>query len=266
MASHSTFGEPLADVLYMAEHEAMYISFADKELPWKSDRAKFAIKVYVGGINAVSGERANEPGIARYRRAKALASSTNIQDYVVVPLQKWLDGVAVTPGRVRQFVTTPFGSGHSVEAQMTQEEVNGGISIEITPTKPPPPVEFPDSSQARKVPIPRPTATMRNANHSHAMSSEGDNPPPPQPAPRPPPWLDNPSNLLLNLFLRDLDSGRTFALANVPLTSTVEQLRELNPTKADSDFYRLLYGGKELEDGISSLMCLQAYADRICRT
>jgi len=34
---------------------------------------------------------------------------------------------------VRQFVAMPFGSGHSVEAQVTGRDAAGGIQVEVTP-------------------------------------------------------------------------------------------------------------------------------------
>jgi hypothetical protein len=40
---------------------------------------------------------------------------------------------------VRQFVAMTFGSGHSVESQITGQDAAGGIQIEVTPYKAPPP-------------------------------------------------------------------------------------------------------------------------------
>jgi hypothetical protein len=68
--------------------------------------APFAIKVWIGGINAISGGRRVESQKEAYER-------TNVpqhQDYIVVPEQKWLDGGCVDSGLVRQFVATPVGS------------------------------------------------------------------------------------------------------------------------------------------------------------
>lgn len=55
-----------------------------------------------------------------------------MQDYIITPDQLWLDGVASHDGRVRQFVAMPLGSGYSVEAQVTGEEVVGGLQFEVT--------------------------------------------------------------------------------------------------------------------------------------
>jgi hypothetical protein len=52
-----------------------------------------------------------------------------IQDHVVVSEQKWHGGIVSCNGRIRQFVAMPFGSGYSVEAQVTGEEVTGGPAI-----------------------------------------------------------------------------------------------------------------------------------------
>jgi ubiquitin len=93
----------------------------------------YAIKIFVGGVNAVSGEPAVETAATMLRRRNRLSQNKPIQDYVVVPDQLWLDGIATDTGKVRQFVAMPVGSGYSVEAQVTGEEVTGGIQFEIIP-------------------------------------------------------------------------------------------------------------------------------------
>lgn len=123
----------------MYQREAMWIGFHCKK------GGVYMIKIYVGGVNAVSGETAVEGVATRLKRWK-IASSTSqkwkkrllLQDYVVVPDQLWLDGVVHADGSVRQFVVMPFGSGYSVEAQLTGEEVTGGLQFEVTPLKVPP--------------------------------------------------------------------------------------------------------------------------------
>lgn len=93
----------------------------------------YAIKAFVGGVNIVSGEPAIETAATRLRRRTLLSQNKSIQDYLVVPDQPWIDGIATSAGRVRQFVAMSMGTGCSVEAQMTGEEVTGGIQFEITP-------------------------------------------------------------------------------------------------------------------------------------
>lgn len=63
------------------------------------------IKIYVGGINAISGEPAVEYFSTRLYRQAHIAklsgkgsNSSSRQDYVVVPGQKWLDGIAKSDG------------------------------------------------------------------------------------------------------------------------------------------------------------------------
>ncbi|OJA12587.1 hypothetical protein AZE42_06910 [Rhizopogon vesiculosus] len=56
------------------------------------------------------------------------------KDYVVVPKQPWLDGIATGPGVVKQFVAVPYGSGYSIEHQITGTETTGGIQFEVIPT------------------------------------------------------------------------------------------------------------------------------------
>lgn len=61
--------------------------------------------------------------------------SQNAQDYIVVPTQRCIDGVAVKSGVARQFVAMPLGQGYTVEAQIKGEDVMGGLQLEITPAK-----------------------------------------------------------------------------------------------------------------------------------
>jgi hypothetical protein len=103
----------------------MWISFTSEK--------KYAIKIYVGGVNAVSGEPAFENSASSLRRRERLARGQSIQDYVVSPDQLWLDGISTSSGQVRQFVAVPMGSGYSVEAQVTGKEDVGGLQFEITP-------------------------------------------------------------------------------------------------------------------------------------
>lgn len=113
--------------LSMYQKEAMWIRF--------ESTAPFLIKIYVGGVNAISGEHAAEEDAdgVKQRRADLEQSGHSIQDYVVVPGQEWIDGVAVKAGLVRQFVAMPMGDGYSVEAQLTGKETVGGLQLEITP-------------------------------------------------------------------------------------------------------------------------------------
>ncbi|KIY01351.1 uncharacterized protein Z520_02903 [Fonsecaea multimorphosa CBS 102226] len=111
--------------LPMYQREAMWINF--------TANSPFAIKVYVGCVNAISGEPAAGSASAKQRRALLVSQGEPIQDYMVVPGQSWLDGIASSNGIVKQFVATPLGEGYTVEAQITGHEENGGLQIEITP-------------------------------------------------------------------------------------------------------------------------------------
>lgn len=124
--SPSLLGDKLTGT-FLAEKEAMWIKF--------KARAPFIVKVYAGGINAISGEHRDEDISTKFRRVKDHLSGKKTQDYAVLPDQLWLDGIAVSPGVVRQFVAMPLGEGYGIEAQMTGHEVTGGLQFEFTPLK-----------------------------------------------------------------------------------------------------------------------------------
>jgi hypothetical protein len=111
--------------LPMYQREAMWIQFSALE--------PFALKIYVGGVNAISGVPINERPEKALERLR-IADKVK-QDYVVLPEQPWLDGIASEDGKIMQFVAMPKGSGYSVEAQVTGEEKIGGLQFELTPVK-----------------------------------------------------------------------------------------------------------------------------------
>ena len=98
------------------QREAMFLSF-------KATNDNFAMRTFVGGINAISGLPWNSPPSQRPSK----------QDYVSVPTQKFLDGIAVGQGTVRQFIAMPLGSGYSVEKQVAGKEDVGGMQLEVIP-------------------------------------------------------------------------------------------------------------------------------------
>ncbi|KAM0248958.1 hypothetical protein ACHAP5_003167 [Fusarium lateritium] len=118
--------------LPMYQREALWINFKLNSHWPPFAKSRYAIKIYVGGINAISGEPAVPNAATSLRRRNLLKNGKTLQDYIVVPDQYWLDGIAVEPGQVRQFVAMPVGTGHSVEAQMTGEETTAGIQFEIS--------------------------------------------------------------------------------------------------------------------------------------
>jgi len=121
--------------LPMQPGEAMWIGFSGAA--WKPN----AVKVVVGGINAVTGE----PEQAAHSLGEA-------QDYLVCPLQPWLDGFNAGGGRIRQFVAMPLGEGYGVEAghgmaeqgtlAITAFEPRPGRFPDAPPPAPPGPVRF----------------------------------------------------------------------------------------------------------------------------
>ncbi|MFF0105885.1 hypothetical protein [Streptomyces hirsutus] len=94
--------------------EALWLSFAGTEEP-------AALQVGVGKVCAVSGR----PWSDRPARSP--------QNYVVLPRQRWLDGINSGKGTVRQFVAVPLGLGATVEGQVTGEEVWGGVQLQCFP-------------------------------------------------------------------------------------------------------------------------------------
>ncbi|KAF2178128.1 hypothetical protein K469DRAFT_676307 [Zopfia rhizophila CBS 207.26] len=109
--------------LPMWQREAVWINFDMGVGRWAT---KYAVRVFVGRVNAVSGLLMDEDPSQK-------EGQNSQQDYVVIPGQQWLDGICVAPGVVRQFVAMPLGSGYTVEGQKSSEEKYGGLQIEVIP-------------------------------------------------------------------------------------------------------------------------------------
>ncbi|KAI4919452.1 hypothetical protein J4E90_001586 [Alternaria incomplexa] len=102
----------------MWQREAMWLNF-------EPTKRKCAVRIFMGHVNAISGLTMEE---TTNNESEELE-----QDYIVIPGQRWLDGICVAPGIVRQFVAMPLGSGYTVEGQKTSKEQHGGLQLQITP-------------------------------------------------------------------------------------------------------------------------------------
>jgi len=135
----------------------MWISFSC------NDRTCYVIRPFVGGVNAISGESLTGDMQSVLRRLNFVAENKQ-QDYLVLPRQHWLDGIATSPGVIKQFVATPmlspaqqdirrslrqereirrtqdpntdqgdFEFGASIELQLTGYDRTGGFQLAIIP-------------------------------------------------------------------------------------------------------------------------------------
>jgi hypothetical protein len=109
-------------MLPMYQSEAMWLKFNASYVD-DQDYYPFAIKIATGKSNAVSGKPWDKE---LHRRP---------QDYVVAPIQQWLDGYCVEKGVIRQFVAMPFGAGYTAEEQLTGEAEHGGLQIMVFPMR-----------------------------------------------------------------------------------------------------------------------------------
>ncbi|KAG1724617.1 ubiquitin family-domain-containing protein [Suillus lakei] len=116
----------------MVEKGGLFIAMYQREAMWLqfNSNKKFAIRIYVGGVNGITGEPMIPNMTTLLKRQNGVEKK---QDYIVVPPQPWLDGIATGPGMVKQFVAVPYGSGYSIEYQITGSETTGGIQFEVIP-------------------------------------------------------------------------------------------------------------------------------------
>ncbi|MCX6982874.1 MAG: hypothetical protein NTV08_19295 [Verrucomicrobia bacterium] len=100
-------------IIPLYQREALFLEFSG--VKWRPTIGKVA----VGRVNAVSGKPYD------------LKIRAHLQDYVVIPDQRWLDGINSGTGTVKQFVAMPLGEGYTIEAQVTDEEKHGGFQIVV---------------------------------------------------------------------------------------------------------------------------------------
>ena len=119
----ATWQEQSGYFIAMYQREALWLGFDGAD--WKPN----AVKVAVGGVNAVSGT-VWEEGL-----------DDQEQNYLVCPDQPWLDGINAGDGFIKQFVASPLGADNTVEGQITGREETGGIQLVVYEPKP---GRFPD--------------------------------------------------------------------------------------------------------------------------
>ncbi|KAJ8587983.1 hypothetical protein M405DRAFT_277481 [Rhizopogon salebrosus TDB-379] len=116
----------------MVEKGGLFLPAFEREAMWlrfTSDK-QFAIRIYVGGVNGITGEPMIPNMASLLKRQNGVEKK---QDYIIVPEQPWLDGIATSSGKVKQFVAIPYGSGYSIEHQITGSETTGGMQFEVIP-------------------------------------------------------------------------------------------------------------------------------------
>jgi hypothetical protein len=107
------------------EHGGVILPMYQSEALWLNFRGSYpcAVRVATGKIDAVTGKEL-KAGLER-----------KPQNYLVVPLQPWLDGYCVKKGIIRQFVAMPLGAGYTAEEQITGEAEYGGLQLVVHPMK-----------------------------------------------------------------------------------------------------------------------------------
>ena len=133
----------------MYQREALWLGFHGA--PWKPN----AVKVAIGRVNALTGEP-DGPKL-----------TGEPQNYLVAPLQPWLDGIKTDRDAVRQFVAMPLGRGHTVEAALTGEERHGAIQISVFEPRP---GRFPEAPPAGQE---TPSGPMRSRSPAMGLGAGG---------------------------------------------------------------------------------------------
>lgn len=105
-------------VVPIYQREAMFLRFEAAE--WKPN----AVQIGSGGINVLTGEKFPS------RLTK------HPQNYIVCPLQPWLDGFKTGSSKVNQFVAMPLGSGITAAEQLSGKTDEPSLYIRIIEPQP----------------------------------------------------------------------------------------------------------------------------------
>lgn len=110
------------------DDDALFVPLYQREALWVGFQGELwppvAVQIETGRVNVLSGE------------ADGNSLKNSPQNYLVCPRQPWLDGINTGEGTIRQFVATPLGSGHSIEAAIRGEEKKGGVQIAVYDPRP----------------------------------------------------------------------------------------------------------------------------------
>jgi hypothetical protein len=108
----------------IVEKGGIFLPIWSREALWmefnSENDQKYAFRIYVGCINAVTGDSMDQ-------NSSTQETSEQRQDYVVVPGQAWLDGICTEEGIVRQFVSMARKCNHIVQESSRRNFVNPRI-------------------------------------------------------------------------------------------------------------------------------------------
>lgn len=108
-------------ILPMYQSEAMWLGFRPAYSVVHRAFYPFAVKIEVGGADALTGRRS------------AAGIHQSPQDYLAVTAQSWLGGYRSPDGRVLQFSAMPLGSGYTPVTAETERALGGPLRISIFP-------------------------------------------------------------------------------------------------------------------------------------
>jgi hypothetical protein len=136
-------------------HDAVFVPLFQREALWLGFDGRWwhpnAVTLAAGGINVISGQQAAD------------SLSPDVQDYLVVPDQPWLDGFHLEPGVIRQFVAAPLGWNATVAEQLGSQDASA-LRIRVFDAVP---GRFPDQ------PPPEPTRVLEGAPMSLPALEQG---------------------------------------------------------------------------------------------
>ncbi|PTD02116.1 hypothetical protein FCULG_00012190, partial [Fusarium culmorum] len=115
--------------LSMAQKGGLFIPMYQREAMWINFESKclYAIKVFVGGINAVSGEPSVEDAATSLRRRNLILQDRSVQDYIVTPDGLILADYKIEDGSTLHMVQRLRDGGGGPRPQKEMNVAAGGL-------------------------------------------------------------------------------------------------------------------------------------------
>ncbi|KAG1767368.1 hypothetical protein EV702DRAFT_1147118 [Suillus placidus] len=222
----------------MVEKGGLFIAMYQREAMWLqfNSNKTFAIRIYVGGINVITGEPMVPNMATLLERQNGIKKK---QDYIIVPSQPWLDGIATGRGMVKQFAAVPYGSGYSIEHQITGSETTGGLQIEVIPA-------YQASVHLKGVDIHRTPHELGLSLGSETTMTNLNALPPPRTASS---GMQNSSTgRVMQIFVKKLN-GKTLPIMAAS-SDTIHDIKLIiqDTQRIPPDEQRLQHGGRDLKD------------------
>jgi hypothetical protein len=111
---------------------------------------KYVVRPFLGGVNGITGEGIVGDMGSLLRKMNKVSPT---QDYLILPEQRWLDGISTRPGIVRQFVASQTTPPRQTRYQLGSDERSGLTKSKSTKAGSPRPHSITNDEGTDRLPL-----------------------------------------------------------------------------------------------------------------